>query len=100
MVGRDVVFLNVCGHYINVVTTAGSCLVLMRFADAMAALGNSGLQVHRSYWVAHRHVIGILRRDERTLVRVTGPHEIPVSRTHLAAVRAALPPAEEQHPPT
>lgn len=99
MVGRDVVFLNVCGHYINVVTTAGSCLVLMRFADAMAALGDLGLQVHRSYWVAHRHITGIFRRDERTLVRVTGPHEIPVSRTHLTAVRAAVPPAEEQRPP-
>lgn len=98
MVGRDVVFLNVCGHYIKVVTTAGSCLVLMRFADAMAALGNLGLQVHRSYWVAHRHILGILRRDERTLVSVTGPHEIPVSRTHLAAVRAAVPRAEEQRP--
>ena len=98
MVGRDVVFLNVCGHYIKVVTTSGSCLVLMRFADAMAALGDLGLQVHRSYWVAHRHIIGILRRDERTLVRVTGPHEIPVSRTHLSAVRAAVPPLEEQRP--
>ena len=99
MVGRDVVFLNVCGHYINVVTTAGSCLVLMRFADAMAALGDLGLQVHRSYWVAHRHILGVFRRDERTLVRVTGPHEIPVSRTHLTAVRAAVPPAEEQRSP-
>ena len=99
MLGRDVVYLNVCGHYINVVTTAGSCLVLMRFADAMAALGDLGLQVHRSYWVAHRHITGILRRDERTLVRVTGPHELPVSRTHLAAVRAAVPPSKEQRPP-
>ena len=98
MLGRDVVYLNVCGHYINVITTAGSCLVLMRLADAMAALGDLGLQVHRSYWVAHLHMIGIVRRDERTLVRVTGPHEVPVSRTHLAAVRAAVPPPKEQRP--
>ena len=91
MLGRDVVYLNVCGHYINVVTTAGSCLVLMRLADAMAAFGDLGLQVHRSYWVAHRRITGISRRDERALVRVTGPHEVPVSRTHLAAVRAAVP---------
>ena len=88
--GRDIVFLNVSGHYINVVTTTGSCLVLMRFADAIAELGSLGMQVHRSYWVAHRHITGILRRDERTLVRVTGRYEVPVSRTHLATVRAAL----------
>ena len=96
MVGRDLVYLNVCGHYINVVTTAGSCLILMRFADAMAALGDLGLQVHRSYWVAYRHITGVFRRDERTLVRVTGSHEVPVSRTHLAAVRAAVPASTEQ----
>lgn len=100
MMGRDVVYLNVCGHYINVVTTTGSCLILMRFADAMAALGDLGLQVHRSYWVAYRHITGILRRDERTLVRVTGPHEVPVSRTHLTAVRAADPAAKNQRPET
>ena len=88
--GRDIVFLNVSGHYINVVTTTGSCLVLMRFADAIAELASLGMQVHRSYWVAHRHITGILRRDERTLVRLTGRYEVPVSRTHLATVRAAL----------
>ncbi len=94
--GRDVVFLNVSGHYINVVTTTGSCLVLMRFADAIAELGSLGMQVHRSYWVAHRHITGILRRDERTLVRLTGRYEVPVSRTHLATVRAALAALKEQ----
>ena len=100
MMGRDVVYLNVCGHYINVVTTTGSCLILMRFADAMAALGDLGLQVHRSYWVAYRHITGILRRDERTLVRVTGQHELPVSRTHLTAVRSAVPAPKGQRPGT
>ena len=89
--GRDLVYLNVTGHYVNVVTTRGSCLVLMRFADAIAALGDVGVRVHRSFWVAHRHVEGLSRRDDRTLIRVTGPHEIPVSRTYLASVRALFP---------
>ena len=62
----------------------------MRFADAVATLGGLGIQVHRCYWVAHRHVIGTLGRDDRMLVRVTGRHELPVSRTHLANVRAAV----------
>ena len=88
--GRDVVYLSVSGHYLNVVTTAGSCLVLMRLSDAVAALGDLGLQVHRSYWVAHRHVTGILRHGPRTVVRVTGPHELPVSRSHVATVRQAV----------
>ena len=94
---RDVVYLHVNGHYVNVVTTAGSHMILMRFADAVAELGDLGLQVHRSYWVALRHVTGALRRDERTVLRVTGDREVPVSRTYLAAVRAAIAVPSRQH---
>lgn len=86
-VGRDVVYLKVNGHYINVITTAGSAAVLMRFADAVAELGDIGLQIHRSFWVASQHVTAIVRRDNRTMVRVTGGGEVPVSRTFLASVR-------------
>ena len=94
-VGRDVVYLKVNGHYINVITTAGSAAVLMRFADAVAELGDMGLQVHRSFWVASRHVAEIARREDRTLVRVTGGDEVPVSRTFLASVRKLA--VEEGH---
>lgn len=86
-VGRDVVYLKVNGHYINVITTAGSAAVLLRLADAIAELGDLGLQVHRSFWVANRHVTGVFRREGRTVVQVTGGMEVPVSRTFLAAVR-------------
>ena len=96
--GRDLVYLRVSGHYINVATAKGSCLVLMRFADAIAQLGDVGMQVHRSYWVAFGHIIGVLRRDDRMLLRVTGGHEVPVSRTHLAAVRAFVPSRNERGP--
>lgn len=89
-VGRDVIYANVSGHYLHVVTTAGTCLVLMRLSDAVLALGDAGMQVHRSYWVAHRHIDGLIQRGQRTLLRLTGSHEIPVSRTHLASVRAAI----------
>ncbi len=89
--GRDVIYLNVSGHYVNAVTAEGSGVILMRFADAVAELGDVGMQVHRSYWVSYHHITGIFRRDERTIVRVTGGHELPVSRTHLSAVRALIP---------
>ena len=91
--GRDVIYLNVSGHYLQVVTTGGSCLVLMRLSDAVLALGGLGLQVHRSYWVAYRHIEGVVRRGQGTLVRLSGGHDVPVSRTHLASVRAATEPA-------
>ena len=88
--GRDIVCLGVSGHYLEVVTTAGSCLVLLPLADAVKALQGLGMQVHRSHWVAHRHVDGMLRRGHRTLLQVTGEREIPVSRSRVAEVRQAM----------
>ena len=51
--------------------------------------GAGGLRVHRTYWVASRHVTGAARRHGRTTLRLTGGHEVPVSRTYMAAARAA-----------
>ena len=89
-VGDDIVYLHVSGHYLDVVTTAGSTLLLTSLADAMAQLGNRGLQVHRSYWVAARHVVELSRKDARTVLVLSGEREVPVSRTFLPAVRALL----------
>ena len=88
--GRDLIYLKTADHYVEAFTTAGSTLVLMRFVDAVAELdGAGGMRVHRSYWVARRHVAGTARRRGRTTLRLTGGHEVPVSRTYLAGVRAA-----------
>lgn len=46
-------------HYVEVFTTRGRGLVLMRMADAVAALEGAGLRVHRSHWVSPRHVAGV-----------------------------------------
>ena len=89
-VSRDIVYLKVDDHYVNVYTTGGSCLVLMRFADAVADLGDLGMQVHRSYWAAHRHMRATVRREGRTMLRLTGGAQVPISRPYLPAVRAAL----------
>lgn len=89
-IGRDIVCLSMADHYIEVFTTLGSTLILMRFSDALAELeGAGGLRVHRSHWVSRAHVQGVSRRDGRTVLRLTGNREIPVSRRYLAEVRAA-----------
>ena len=89
-VSRDVVYLKVDDHYVEVHTTGGSCLLLMSFGSAVAELGGLGMQVHRSYWIARSHVTATVRRDGRTMLRVTGGDLVPVSRTYLPAVRDAL----------
>ena len=89
-VSRDVVYLKVDDHYVEVHTTGGSCLLLMDLRSAVAELGDLGMQVHRSYWIARSHVTATVRRDGRTMLRVTGGDLVPVSRTYLPAVRDAL----------
>lgn len=88
--GTDLIFLKVEDHYVKAYTPAGSGLILMRFADAVAELSDHGLQVHRSYWVAKTYMKRVMPKDGRTVLRLTTGQDIPVSRTHLHAVRAAL----------
>ncbi len=96
-VGRDIVYLKMDDHYVDVHTTEGTCLVHMRFADAVLELGPLGLQTHRSYWVARRHLIREEEQNGRTTVQVTGDHLVPVSRPYVPAVREAL---HATHQPT
>lgn len=90
-VGRDIVYLRVSGHYVEVTASGGSDVILMRLADAVDALGGLGMQVHRSYWASFDHMKRLVRREGRMLLRLTDGREVPVSRPYLKAVRAALP---------
>ena len=88
--GTDLVYVKSEDHYLEVHTTVGSSLIKMRFSDAVAELGDRGMQVHRSYWVATGHVVRTARNGKRTMLRLTGDREVPVSVTHLRAVRDLL----------
>jgi hypothetical protein len=89
-IGRDLLCLEMQDHYVEAHTSTGSFLLLMRLRDAAAELGDTGLQVHRSWWVAHRAVEGIEQEGRRTLLRLRGGRRVPVSRASLPQVRAAL----------
>jgi len=84
------VALRVQDHYVEVITTEGQDMLLMRLRDAIReAAPEPGLQVHRSHWVAVAHVRSArLHGETATLVLSDGRH-VPVSRTYLPAVTAA-----------
>jgi DNA-binding LytR/AlgR family response regulator len=76
-------------HYVRVHTSAGSDLVLMRFADALKELrGIEGAQVHRSWWVARGAVDGSCREEGKLHLVLRGGTKAPVSRTYTRALRA------------
>jgi DNA-binding LytR/AlgR family response regulator len=88
--GRDLLALEMEDHYLRIHTAIGSDLILLRLRDAIAELGEAaGLQVHRSWWVAHGAVQGSSRDGQRLNLVLRNGLEVPVSKTRREAVRAA-----------
>lgn len=77
-------------HYLKVVTTKGSALILMRLGEAVEELeGANGLLVHRSHWVALSGVTAHQRKKGRDFLQMSDGAEVPVSRSNKAAAQAA-----------
>lgn len=78
-------------HYIHVHTNSGRGMIKYRFADAIAELGTeTGLQVHKSWWISYSAVAALERQGGRYVVRLDGGEAIPVARSYVAAVKRKL----------
>lgn len=85
----QLISMSVNDHYVDVTTSAGTELVLMRFRDAIAETeGVDGLQVHRSHWVALDQIADVRRRDGRVTITLKNGNELPVSRSYHNALKA------------
>lgn len=84
--GRDVIAVSSDMHYLHVHTTKGKCMVLGTLRDAAAQLGDAGMQVHRSHWVAHDHVRKIARRGSTLECVMSNGLRLPVSRRNRSKV--------------
>ena len=87
IVGTDVVAVASDLHYLNVWTVAGRTTVLGNLKDVVAELGNTGMQVHRSHWVAHAHVRRIVGTASDASCIMSNELRVPVSRRRWKAVR-------------
>ncbi len=77
-------------HYLRVHTDRGEELILMRLTDAMRELnGAEGLQIHRSWWVAHEGVAEVKRDNGRQTLLLKSGAMAPVSRSFSSAVKEA-----------
>lgn len=82
--------LSVEDHYVRIVTTKGTDIVLLRLRDAMAETGTiDGMQVHRSHWVAKAAISATRRDGDRAILTLTNKDEIPASRRYLPALKKA-----------
>jgi len=74
-------------HYIQIISTQESRMVLHRFSDAVRLIPTSlGMQVHRSHWVAHWAVQKVLVDGQSMRLKLTCGRLVPVSRTFRATV--------------
>ena len=84
-----VIRMSMQDHYVEVVTARGRELVLMRMADAVAAMGEAGLRIHRSHWVGRDHVAKARRDGAQAVVTTSDGEELPVSRSYVPDLKSA-----------
>tara|TARA_R110002096_G_scaffold46422_8_gene123853 strand:- start:406 stop:1269 length:864 start_codon:yes stop_codon:yes gene_type:complete len=77
-------------HYLRVHTASGDALILMRLADAIAAVEMlEGAQTHRSWWVARDAVTDAATSGGRAILTLRDGTEAPVSRTFAPGLKKA-----------
>ena len=87
----QLISLSMQDHYVEVTSTDGSEMILMRFADALEELdGIAGLRILRSHWVAADQLQSARRAGTRNWALLSDGRELPVSRTYLDDVQAFL----------
>ena len=68
----------------------GSRLETGPLARVTAGLGGvEGLQIHRSWWVARRAIVGVERDGRNLRLKLMDGQTAPVSRASVAKLRAA-----------
>ncbi|MEM9303674.1 MAG: LytTR family DNA-binding domain-containing protein [Pseudomonadota bacterium] len=84
--GTDLISLQAELNYVHVRTTLGEVMVLSSLTRAMNGLGDRGIQVHRSWWVADRHVRRVRRGSKGYLCELHDGTVVPVSRRRQRVV--------------
>jgi len=87
----QIVSMSMQDHYVEVTTTLGNEMILMRLSDAIDLLdGMSGAQTHRSHWVARGHAMGLSRVARRHELTLSDGRSLPVSNSYKDAVERML----------
>jgi hypothetical protein len=89
-IGTELIAIQADLHYLQVRTTRGRATVLASIAAAEVALGDDGLRVHRSHWVALNHVARLSRTARGTYLTLSDGSRVPVSRRRTGEVQARL----------
>lgn len=90
--GRDerIVRLTVRDHYVDIVTSARTYTLRMRFGDAIDEMEPvRGHCTHRSHWVVEDAISSVERHGGRVQLKLTNGNVVPVSRKYRPSLEAA-----------
>lgn len=88
VIGRDIVAISSDLHYLNVHTVLGKFLVLGSLKHYVEAFGDEGVLVHRSNWVAKRHVVKVRTSGDEAYCLMSNGLKVPISRSKRKEVKA------------
>lgn len=87
----QIISMSMQDHYVEISTTLGSEMLLMRLGDAIDLLdGMAGAQTHRSHWVARGHVVSMAKAGRRHELMLSNGAKLPVSKSYKPAIEALL----------
>ena len=87
----EIISFSMQDHYVEVTTTLGKHMLLMRFADALELLDPlQGVQLHRSHWSSVNHLTSLRKEGRKHIAILSDGRELPVSTTFLETVKLAL----------
>lgn len=87
-IGNDVMAVVSELQYLRVWTPRGCALILGSLAEVEAEGRGIGVRVHRSWWVACRHVTSVRRTATGAVCTMSDGREVPVSRRRRAEILA------------
>jgi len=90
-IGGELVSMTSELHYVKVRTTVGSGLLLYNLRDAISELNpDSGIQIHRSHWVARSQITKLKKIKEGYVCELSSGDVFPVSRRRISEVREKI----------
>lgn len=88
--GRDLLLLQAQDHYLRAETALGEGLIRETLDDAARDLGEFGLRIHRSWWVARAAVVAYRHNGGAPVVVLQDGRQLSVGRTYRRDVRQRL----------
>lgn len=88
--GTKLISLHAQDHYVRAETELGGTMIRTTLHDAANDLGDYGVRLHRSWWVARRAIKAYRYRNGAPVVVLQDGRELPVGRTYRRSVKEAL----------